>query len=80
MQCPQLYLLVLQLEDLAHPLPEARASVLESKEDLVTKVLAALNCNTPEDKLPMLMCVRKGKVSVNQHLNYTGKPSCFSIA
>jgi hypothetical protein len=56
-------MLVLQLEDLAHPLLEARQSVTESKEELVAKVLSTM---TPppgtEDKFPALLSVRKGKV------------------
>jgi len=59
-------MLVLQLEDLAHPLLEARQSVAESKEELVAKVLSVMT-PTPgaEDKFPALMSVRKGKVSLN---------------
>jgi hypothetical protein len=60
----QLYMVVLQLEDLAHPMLEARQSVTESKEELIAKILSTLTPATgTEDKFPALLSVRKGKVS-----------------
>jgi hypothetical protein len=60
----QLYMVVLQLEDLAHPMLEARQSVTESKEELIAKILTTLTPSVgAEDKFPALLSVRKGKVS-----------------
>lgn len=56
-------MVVLQLEDLAHPMLEARQSVTESKEELIAKILSTLTPSPgAEDKFPALMSVRKGKV------------------
>jgi hypothetical protein len=56
----QLYLLLLQVEDLTSLVPEVKQSVTEGKMDLLHKILSSL---LVEDRLTSLMCVHKGKVS-----------------
>jgi hypothetical protein len=62
---PQLYLLLLQVEDLTSSVPEVKESVSESKEDLLHKIVSSLFV---EDRLTSFMCVHKGKV---RYLNMT---------
>ncbi|XP_065344013.1 protein PAT1 homolog 1 [Cloeon dipterum] len=63
LELERLYVLVLQLEDLEHPLPEAQQSVTECKEEIVSKILNTLiPAAGAEDKFPSLLSVRKGKV------------------
>lgn len=62
---PQLYLFLLQVEDLTSSLPEAKESVAEDKEDLLHKIVSSL---LVEDRLTSFMCVHKGKV---MYLNMT---------
>lgn len=62
---PQLYLLLLQVEDLTSSLPEVKQSVTEDKVDLLRKIVSSL---LVEDRLSSLMCVHKGKV---KYLNIT---------
>lgn len=46
-----------------HPLPEAHLSVTENKEELTSRALAILTAGAGVDeKVPSLLCVRKGKV------------------
>ncbi|KAF4532022.1 hypothetical protein B566_EDAN011869, partial [Ephemera danica] len=62
LELERLYLLVLRLEDLVHPLPEARQSVTESREELVCKVNAILTAPPGMDeRMPALLCIRKGR-------------------
>jgi len=57
---PQLYLLLLQVEDLTSSVPEVKQLVTEEKADLLHKIVSSL---LVEDRLTSLMCVHKGKVS-----------------
>lgn len=57
---PQLYLLLLQIEDLTSSVPEIKQLVTEEKVDLLHKIVSSLLI---EDRLTSLMCVHKGKVS-----------------
>lgn len=57
---PQLYLLLLQVEDLTSSVPEVKQLVTEEKTDLLHKIVSSL---LVEDRLTSLMCVHKGKVS-----------------
>lgn len=56
---PQLFLLLLQVEDLTSMVPEVKQSVTEDKGDLLHKIVSSL---LVEDRLTSLMCVHKGKV------------------
>lgn len=56
----QLYLLLLQVEDLTSSVPEVKQLVTEEKADLLHKIVSSL---LVEDRLTSLMCVHKGKVS-----------------
>jgi hypothetical protein len=56
----QLYLLLLQVEDLRSSVPEVKQLVTEEKADLLHKIVSSL---LVEDRLTSLMCVHKGKVS-----------------
>ncbi|XP_059481081.1 protein PAT1 homolog 1 [Neocloeon triangulifer] len=75
LELERLYILVLQLEDLEHPLLEAKQSVPESKEEIVWKVLnTIIPAPNAEDKLPLLLSVRKGKILLQRlfpHLTYS---------
>jgi len=57
---PQLYLLLLQVEDLTSSVPEVKQLVTEERADLLHKIVSSL---LVEDRLTSLMCVHKGKVS-----------------
>ena len=56
----QLYMLLLQVEDLTSSVPDVKQLVTEEKVDLLHKIVSSL---LVEDRLTSLMCVHKGKVS-----------------
>jgi hypothetical protein len=67
----QLYLLLLQVEDLMSLVPEVKESVTEDKVDLLHKITTSL---LVEDRLTSIMCVHKGKV---RYLNITMNLTLF---